>query len=269
MASEDIKSKIPEVDFGLWRPPRAMGLARALQKAGYGTRKQMVQLVSDGKVEVNDEPTRDPLFPVDPESVITIDGHSVSVLERSYFAINKPARVLCSPQDGRNWRLLDDFFPVDVPGLVAAGRLDGRTTGLILVSNDTAWNNNFTECADMEQEYRIQFEGELSALELDMMKAGVQLPGGGIYKPQSIAMVEVLNGFTVINMVVVGKIRLVRHLLRTLQHKVVYMRRLRLGSIRLAFLPVGKSRALTTEEIQFIKNCHRPAVNIKDPESEK
>ena len=48
-------------DLGMWRPPRAMGLARALRKAGYGTRRQMEQLGCDGSVEVDGKATKDPL----------------------------------------------------------------------------------------------------------------------------------------------------------------------------------------------------------------
>jgi len=268
MGNDDQNNNDQSVDFGLWRPPRPMGLARALQKAGYGTRKQMNQLVCDGKVEVDGKTSQDPLCAVDPESVLTIEGDPVSVLERSYFAINKPARVLCAPQEGNSWRPLMDFFPPNVPGLVTAGRMDGKSTGLILVSNDAAWNTCFTECIDMEQEYRIQFEGELTDLELDLIRAGVQLPGGSVFKPKSIVLVEVLNGFTVINIVIVGKVRLVRYLLRTLQHKVVYLRRLRLGMIRLASLRVGASRALTTQEIKFIKDLNKNPVADEDPDED-
>lgn len=259
MSKGDENSNMHNSDFGQWRPPRAMGLARALQKAGYGTRKQMEQLITNRKVEVNGESTDDPLFPVDPDSVITIDGRALNVLERCYFAINKPARVVCSAQDGNGRDLLDEYFPRNVSGLVAAGRMDGKTTGLMLLSNDAAWNTCFTECTHMEQEYRIQFEGELSALELELIEGGIQLPVGGVFKPQSIAVVEVLNGCTVLNMVVIGKIRLVRQLLKSLDHKVVYLRRQRLGIIRMGNLPVGMSRPLMGSEIKFIKNCLLPA----------
>lgn len=254
MDNGDQNNSSPGHEFGFWRPPRAMGLARALQKAGYGTRNQMIMLVKEGKVQVNGDSTEDPLFAVDPDSIITIAGNEISVLEKSYYAINKPPRVVCSSKDGPTRRLIDDFFPGGVPGLVAAGRMDGKTTGLMLVSNDAAWNTCFTKNTTMEQEYRIQFEGELSPLELELIDGGVQLPTGGVFKPQSISVVEELNGCTVLNMVVQGKIRLVRHLLRSLEHKVVYLRRQRLGPIRLASLPVGSSRPLTGHEIQFIRD---------------
>jgi len=269
MGNGDQNNNFPVSDFGLWRPPRDMGLSRALQKAGYGTRKQMVQLVLDGKVCVNGEPTDNPLFPVGPESIITIENISLSVLERHYFAINKPARVVCSPKDGPNRKLLSELFPENVPGLVAAGRMDGKTTGLMLLSNDAAWNTNFTECSAMEQEYRIQFEGELTSLELELIKGGVQLPSGGLFKPSSISVVEVLNGCTVLNMVVIGKIRLVRHLLKTLQHKVVYLRRQRLGNIRLGTLPVGHCRSLSPLEIKFIKDLQSDCISSETPDEEK
>lgn len=269
MGKGDQDNNAPGEDFGLWRPSRAMGLARALQKAGYGTRKQMITLVGEGHVKVDDETTVDPLFAVGPDSTITLYGKPLTVSERSYYAIHKPARVVCSSPDGGSRPLLEEFYPRNISGLVTAGRMDGKTAGLMLLSNDTTWNTCFTECTDMEQEYRIQFQGELTSLELELIKAGVQLSSGGIFKPSSISVVEVLNGCTVLNMVAVGKIRLVRQLLKSLEHQVIYLRRLRLGIIRLGTLPVGTCRRLTDPEIQFIKDCSPVVVDDNNAEEDQ
>ena len=193
----DLESQVSESER--WSFSRPIGLARALMKAGYGTRKQTAEMVA------------------------------------------------------REKRLVSDFFPRDVPGLQTAGRLDSRTTGLLLISNDRPWNNLVTGSSLLEQEFRFQVEGELTELEIGVMTAGVHLPTLGLFRPLSVKVVEVLNGRTVVNMVVQeGKVRQVRRMLSTLRHKVVVVRRTRIGAIRLGDLPVGGIRHLTSGEVRHI-----------------
>jgi 23S rRNA pseudouridine2605 synthase len=247
----DHPSSAPNVER--WKPSRAMGLARALMKAGYGTRIQTGEMVLEGRITVDDEVIFDPNSMLQIESMICLDGEPLARLLPSYFALNKPVRVVCSVSDGPERRLVSDFFPRKVPGLQTAGRLDSKTTGLMLISNDRRWNTLVAGSKVLEQEFRVQVEGELTDLEISVMTAGVHLPNMGLFKPLSVKIVEVLNKRTVVNMVVgEGRIRQVRRMLGTLRHNVVYVRRTRIGRIRLGDLPAGGIRHLTAGEIQSI-----------------
>lgn len=236
-----------------WKPARAMGLARALMKAGYGTRKQTGTMVAEGRITVGDEIILDPFRMLEAGSQIYLDGEPLALLKPSYYAFNKPVRVVCSPSEGLERRLVSDFFPRNVPGLKTAGRLDGKTVGLLLISNDGSWNNLVTGSKVLDQEFRVQVEGELTDLEISVMTAGVHLPNLGLFRPLSVKVVEILNDRTVVTMIVrEGKIRQVRRMLNTLRHKVVFVRRIRIGNIRLGDLPAGGIRHLTAGEIHSI-----------------
>jgi pseudouridine synthase len=236
-----------------WKPARAMGLARALMKAGYGTRKQTADMVTSGRVAVGDEIVRDPNLMLEAGSRIYLDGEQLARLRHSYYAFHKPVRIVCSPADGQEKRLVSDFYPRDIPGLQCVGRLDARTSGLLLISNDRPWSNLIAGSKVLDQEFRVQVEGELTSLEIGVMTAGVHLPNMGLFRPLSVKVVEVLNGRTVINLVVrEGKIRQVRRMLGTLRHKVGLVRRIRIGSIRLGDLPPGGVRHLTPGEVHTL-----------------
>jgi|GEM_PF-976860 len=238
---------------GPWKFSRPIGLARALMKAGYGTRKQTAQMIADGRISVDEEVVLNPNLMLEPGSRIFLDEEPLSELKHSYLAFHKPVRTVCSPSDGAEKRLVSDYFPRDIPGLQTAGRLDARTSGLLLISNDRPWNNLVTGSSTLEQEYRFQVAGELTDLEISVMGSGVILPSMGLFKPLSVKVVEILNGRTVVNMVVrEGKIRQVRRMLSTLRHKVLLVRRIRVGSIRLGDLPVGGIRHLTPGEVHSI-----------------
>lgn len=222
-------------------------------KAGYGTRKQTGEMVAEGRISVDEEFIFDPNFNVDVGCQIYLDGKPLARLRPSYYAIHKPVRVVCTASEGPDRRLISDFFPRNIPGLQTAGRLDGKTTGLMLVSNDRKWINLVTGSKALEQEFRVQVEGELTELEIQVMTAGVHIPKMGFFKPLSVKIVEVLNKHTVMNMIVrEGRIRQVRLMLSTLRHKVVMVRRTRIGNIRLSDLPAGGVRHLTPGEIHSI-----------------
>ncbi|MBE0567532.1 MAG: rRNA pseudouridine synthase [Krumholzibacteria bacterium] len=242
-----------------WHPPRKMGLARALQQAGWGTRRQTELLVQSGRVDLDGEACTDPRAAVDTTSTIALDGTPLAAVRFRYYAFHKPARVVCVPSDGPNRRLVADFLPGDVPGLRAAGRLDGKTTGLLLVSNDPAWNTVVAGSARLEQEYRVQLDGLMTDLEIGVLSAGVHVPNLGVFRPLSVRIIERLAGRTVLALVVrEGKIRQARRMFSTLRHKIVLLRRVRIGEIRLGELAAGALRPLTDEEVESVREAARP-----------
>jgi pseudouridine synthase len=105
-------------------------------------------------------------------------------------------------------------------------------------------------------------EGELTDLEIAVMTAGVHLPNLGLFRPLSVKVVEILNGQTVVTMVIrEGKIRQIRRMFSTLRHKVVFVRRIRIGNIRLGDLPAGGIRHLTAGEVHSIFETEKMAAN--------
>jgi len=232
-----------------WRPARRMGLAHALQKAGWGTRKRTETLVESGRVAVDGRNTDDPRRPVEPGNTIYVDGRVLTQAPFRYFAFHKPFHVVCTGNEASGKRAVEEFLPRDVPGLRPAGRLDYRTTGLLLVSNDPTWNNRVTNSGCVDQEYRVQVEGEMSELEIGVITAGVHLPNLGVFRPLSVRIIEKMNNRTVMIMILrEGKVRQIRRMFTTLRHKITLLRRIRIGEVRLGDLVVGSLRPLSIQE---------------------
>lgn len=235
----------------LWETSRPMGLGRALQKAGYGTRKVAETIVKSGRVQVDGRAETDPKVMVGPKSEIFLDNHPLYEVVPSYMILNKPLRVVCVLSDGPDCQLVSEFLPTNLPGLRPVGRMDSRSTGLIMISNDNVWNSALSESSILEHEYRVQVEGTLTDIEVNVIEAGITLPKMGSFKPLSVRIVELMNGRTVLNIILTdGKVRQLRKMFTTLRHKIFYLRRVRVGDIRLGQLPPGKWRHLTSKEIQ-------------------
>jgi 23S rRNA pseudouridine2605 synthase len=195
----------------------------------------------------------DPRSPVEPGNTISVDDEVLTRAPFRYFAFHKPGHVVCSGNETAGKRLVDEFLPHDVPGLRPAGRLDTRTTGLLLVSNDPHWNNLVTTSGGLDQEYRIQVEGELTDLEIGVITAGVHLPNLGPFRPVSIRIIEKMKNRTVVVMIVRdGKVRQIRRTFATLRHKITLLRRIRIGEVRLGDLVSGSLRPLSAREIASV-----------------
>ncbi len=240
-----------------WHPAKPIGLARALHKAGYGTHRQTEKMVREGRVRIGNDVITDPYHMANTGVEIFLDDEILKRLTMRYFALHKPAKVLVGEAEGVARQQVQNYFPEGVPGLAAAGRMDGKTTGLLLISNDNGWNNMITTTDGLEQEYRLQVEGELTDLEVSVMSAGVHLPGLGLFRPQLVRIVEILNQHTVVNITIrEGKIRQVRRMMTTLRHKVTLVRRVRIGDVRLSDLSIGSYRELNNPEIESIREIN-------------
>jgi pseudouridine synthase len=243
----------------LWIASRSMGLGRALQKAGYGTRKVAESIVLSGRVQVDGRSERDPKVMIGPKSEIHLDNQPMLQVVPSFLVLNKALRVVCVASDGPDCQLVSEFLPDNLPGLRHVGRMDSRSTGLLLISNDNAWNSALSESSLLENEYRVQVEGSLTELEVRVIEAGINLPKMGTFKPLSVRIVELMNGRTVLNIVLTdGKVRQLRKMFTTLRHKIYYLRRVRVGDVRLGHLAPGTWRHLTTREVETTRELAEP-----------
>lgn len=233
-----------------WVPGRPMGLSRALMKAGYGTRRWADEMVAAGRVRVGLDVVKDPLRMIEADAEVFLDNQPLIKVTLAYYAFHKPLRVVCREQDGPGRRLVADFLPADVIGLRTAGRLDARTSGLLLVSNDGAWITRVTGPEDCEHEFLVQVEGEVSDMQLTVIDAGIVLPGLGTFRPVAVSVQARESGRTMLSITLRGgQARQMRRMLSTLRHKVLMVRRVRLGGVRLGDLAPGGLRPLTAAEV--------------------
>ncbi|MBT7310474.1 rRNA pseudouridine synthase [bacterium] len=234
--------------------PGSMGLARFISKAGYGTRKQVENKVREGHVNVDGERITDPGFSVTPDMMITIDGKLLVAHDRHYIAFNKPAGVIVSGHHNRRDRTLTEFLPHDILGLQPAGRLDSSTSGLLLISNDNAWNAVAAGGNHLEKEFLVTVSGSVSDAEIAVLTAGMIIPGLGAVKPAD-AIIETRKTMSTVIRISLddGKVRPIRDLFKALLHDVELIHRVKVGPIELGSLRSGNYRHLKSEEIEAIR----------------
>jgi len=237
---------------GLWRPARPEGLARVLAKAGYGARARAEDIVRQGRVAIDGETVADPSVAVDTGCTISLDGRPLREAPRRYYALHKPLSLDC--RGGGRADPVRDHLPQDVPGLEPAGRLDGRSAGLLLVSNDNWWNACVATQRRLEKEFQVQIRGEMSDMELGILQGGMHLQSLGFVKPVRVRVVERTAAESVVALTVRGgKIRQVRRVFQSMRHDVITLTLVRIGTIRLGGLPPGQLRSLTRAEVRTVE----------------
>ena len=92
------------------------------------------------------------------------------------LAFFKPFEVLSQFSDPSGRRTLKDFIPI--PGVYAAGRLDYRSEGLLLLSDDGPLIQRLTDPRfHHSKTYLAQVEGEVSAEAIQRLNERILLPG--------------------------------------------------------------------------------------------
>ncbi len=249
VSSEDVRDLVPEDP-----PLETMGLARKIAKAGYASRRQAEEMVRSGRVVINDKRILDPYMSVTDEHEIKIDGVPVVEIIRSYFAFNKPADVATSPSVGYRHRTLNEFLPRDIPGLQSAGRLDIGTTGLLLLSNDSAWNAVAASGHGHGKEFLVTVRNSVAQGQIEVMAAGVKIPRLGAVSPTLVCLEERSDRRSTFRIALdSGKVRQIRILCSALHLEIEAIHRVRIGVVELGALAVGRYRALSRDEIEGIR----------------
>lgn len=159
-----------------------------------------------------------------------------------------PAVRLVTPENqyldemsSANRRLEKNHFD----GLAPAGRLDIDSQGLLVLTQDGKVAKALIgENTEIEKEYIVRVEGELSDKDLRLLNHGISLDGVALKR----AKVEWLNEDQLRFILKEGKKRQIRRMCEVVGLKVTGLKRVRIGKVKLGKLPEGKWRFLEPHE---------------------
>jgi 16S rRNA U516 pseudouridylate synthase RsuA-like enzyme len=139
-------------------------LNRALSKLGLLSRKLATDAIRAGRVRVDGRIVTDPFHPVVPERArIAIDETVQRRPAWRTLMFHKPRGVVTTRRDPEGRRTIYDVLSDTGVGLVAAGRLDLATSGLLLMTNDTQLANWITDPANaIPRVYLVTIRGEMT-----------------------------------------------------------------------------------------------------------
>lgn len=229
-----------------------VSLARALSKLGWCSRAEARRLVESGAVTVNGAVVVDPEHRIEMSSArLAVDGQPVRANPRRYVMLNKPRGFVTTTSDEKGRRTVYELLPPDLPRLVAVGRLDMDSEGLLLFTNDTRWADRLLDPqSHVDKVYRVHVDGEVTDEMLDRARAGVTVDRCELMRVKDARRLAEPGWIEVV--LDEGRNRQVRRVLEAIGLKVKRLIRVAIGPLELGGLASGAVRELGPVEVSSL-----------------
>ncbi|MDR0270644.1 pseudouridine synthase [Paenibacillus sp.] len=236
-------------------------LDKILTHVGYGSRSEIKKYVKQGLIMVNGARAKDSGMHVHPETdIILLDGERIIYKEFIYVMLHKPPGVVSATEDNRDRTVLDllepeilafEPFPV--------GRLDKDTEGLLLLTNDGKLAHELlSPKRHVPKTYTAVVHGDVNDTDVERFAKGVTLDDGYVTQPGELVVLEQEQQDEGVHSRIEltiheGKFHQVKRMFQAVGKKVLYLKRIRMGSLDLdESLKLGEYRELTEEELALL-----------------
>ncbi len=238
-------------------------LQKLISGAGVASRRAAERLIAEGRVTVDGEVVRARGVRADPErNDIRVDGARVRPARKSrrYVVMNKPIGVLTTRSDPSGRPTVTGLLPPGLRSLYPVGRLDGATSGLLLLTDDGELAERVAHPRyELPKIYYATVRGLPEESVLERAQKGVRVDR----QPLRLDKVEVLaryphraekkNRARLRITLRGGRNREIRRVLSVLGHPVMELHRTRIGSLADRGLAPGKFRKLALEEVEELR----------------
>ncbi len=225
----------------LEKETKGIRVAKVIAAAGHCSRREAEELIAEGRVKVNGQVITSPATFITDHSVKIDDKLINAKSPTRLWLFHKPTGFLTTTKDPNNRKTIFDLLPKDLPRVIAIGRLDYNTEGLLLLTTDGALarqlelpKNQFI------RQYRARVFGKIDAERLKRLERGITVDGVryGSIKVE-IEVEKASNSWLKISLTE-GKNREIRKVMEHLGLKVNRLIRVSYGDFTLGTLPVGQ-----------------------------
>jgi 23S rRNA pseudouridine2605 synthase len=220
-----------------------------LAKCGMGSRRGCEELISSGRVMVNNKRVTEMGTKVNEDDIVYVDDVLAEPEEKSYYYIlNKPKGFVCTNHDPNETAYARDLIDVAERNLLFnVGRLDKDSQGLIIFTNDGDFANLIMHpSSQIEKEYIVRTD-------LDIIKKDMDDAYRGLIKPYRIKSYKLIDKKDATVVLTEGKNREIRNLFGAMGYEVKKLTRVRIGKVQLGDLAIGKYRKLTKAEVASLR----------------
>ena len=228
-----------------------MRLNRYLARGGVASRRSSDALITAGRVTVNGEPVTRLGVTVEHGDRVCLDGAPVEIAQLSrYLALHKPPGFVCTAHDPQGRRRAVELVDEEGGRLFSVGRLDYRSSGLLLFTNDGKFAEHAAHPSyGVERDYLIRTAGG-APIPDDLLRGyrnGLSVDGEHYRSTgyERRAHDEVLLTLST------GRNREIRRVFAAAGIDLSLVHRVRVGPVRLGALDAGHHRELTADEVAW------------------
>ncbi len=229
---------------------RSVGLARALSKLGYCSRREAGELIAARRVRLNGSVPRNPETPVRiGQDQIEVDGRKIRAAEKVYWILNKPRGVVTTASDEEGRETVYDYLGQGRGWLAPVGRLDKASEGLLLLTNDSEWAARvLSPSSHIAKTYHVQIGTVADDLLLNALREGVREENDFLRVKRVRELRRGERNSWLEFVLTEGKNRQIRRMLEALGIEVLRLVRVAIGGLELGSLGKGESRKLNAPE---------------------
>ena len=224
-------------------------IAKFISECGVASRRDAEELIKSGVVSVNGNVINTPVFFVEDGDIVCVNGKEVkNHTELKLYMFHKPLNTMTTTRDPMGRKTIYDVLDKKYKNLKYVGRLDYKTTGLLLLTNDggVARKLSLPE-SNVERTY-IATVGKYTEHGLDIARCGAVVDGIQ-YRPMKIEIID--NNHLKVT-VTEGKKNEVRIVLRHIGSPVRALHRISYAGIVLGKLGVGKISEIDKKTVDLI-----------------
>jgi 23S rRNA pseudouridine2605 synthase len=232
-------------------------LQKAMAAAGVGSRRHCEEMILAGRVEIDRKVVTELGTRVDPRrQEIRLDGVPLAQSRLVYYLLHKPQGIVSTNFDPSGRPRVIDLLPRMRERLFTVGRLDLSSEGMILLTNDGELAQRLAHPRfGVKKTYHVLVAGSPGTEVLARLRQGVHL-AEGFAKVESVRVKSGLKQSTMLEIVLAeGRNREIRRILAKLGHKVLRLKRVAIGELRLRDLPPGEFRRLTADEVRSLHSA--------------
>ena len=232
-------------------------LDKIIASQGKYSRSEVKKLVKAGLVMLNGEKVKSADVKADAEKdTVTVDGEIISYKKHIYIMLNKPEGVVSATDDPIHKTVIDLVPPALFrQGLFPAGRLDGDTTGFVLITDDGDFAHRILSPKNhIMKTYHATLDHSLTDEDIIKFTEGIELRDGTLCLE---AQVKMISEYPPVAEVKIheGKYHQVKRMFAALGNKVIALRRVKMGGLDLdESLREGECREITAQELEAIQN---------------
>ena len=230
-----------------------MRLDKYLIKHNGLSRKNILQLLTQKKIQVDGEIVFDRDLEVSDFNKVTIEGETLKEHQSAYYIMmNKSQGILSATKDDQHETAIDLIEEDYKNQLHIAGRLDRSSTGLLILTTDGRWSRQITEPKKkIPKTYLVETVYAISPGTPALFSKGIYFAYEGI--TTSPAQIELLAENRCLLTIYEGRYHQIKRMFAAAGNRVQALHRLSMGKIKLdENLKPGEYRALTEDEINSV-----------------
>jgi 23S rRNA pseudouridine2605 synthase len=233
-----------------------MPLNKYLAHCGVASRRDAVEIITSGKVKVNNEVITIPSYKIVFKDVVTIAGKTLNPQKNLvYILLNKPKDFVTTTNDEKGRKTVMDLI-ADAGDVKVhpVGRLDRNTTGVLLLTNDGDLTQILTHPKyEIKKVYSVTTDKSVEKKHVEAMLQGIVLEDGPI-KADALAYTDAKTKTELGIEIHSGRNRIVRRMFEHFGYQVKALDRVLFAGLTKKNVTRGKWRFLQEKEVRLLKH---------------